>query len=813
MKKARFNVYLNKAPEVTSSVNFSTRDGTAKKNIHYRSKTGTLVFAPGETSKQILVDLVDTADTNNDLKFYVDLHQPDNLTIGKNFGEVNITGNNSVEQNWLNKFNYTYDLLRNTDNGFFGPPNGEKAFRIPYHARERAITIEAPDWTHQSVSETVSFWVKMEAWKTILSDDATGLNEAWSSIDDLWVPSAAAQPWGAYNVSAPAGFIADATSITDTPVHSESSFPVGHDPLAQALEAAYGNKHVYLMHWLIDVDGDYGFKNHDGSSTGVFINNFQRGPSEDGVATITHPCWENLNNGGHPLYGFLPIYTRSKDVYTDGSVNSFAAQANYSMAGDADVRAVANIHQTIMHSKASIPQNIKDGASKMADYIRYTLHDKYFKNIPNFSSTGCHYLLSWGAGFGVEIPSSGNSSGWGFRIGNSEIHHGYNGVDVAYAARINGELLPKATGAASMWTTSLNRQLELIRWLQSPEGPIAGGVTSSWRGSYLPPTDGRENATFYGLYYTYSPSWFNPPSNDWVGFQAWSLDRVAAVFIHATKKKNTENNLIANKCAIILDKFIKWFYSNCTISWENNKLEYPQGLIWTSPVIVDGQTATEKTPNYSDANPLASGVYQTGYEYLPSTKWPGENPDYSSFWDPSKVPNPNLHCKINSETLGWDPGVGAGLAQVLIQYTHAKVLQGLSLSDTIPGTTIAYQDVLVMAADMLTFIWDNRDEYGFGFKQKMDYTRIRDKIWIPPEFGTGYMPRGDKLKHNETTFASARKALYETTAEWDDLNSWLDGEKAEPPKIKFHRFWNGAEVAVGFAMLQKYFPSVKSSKT
>ena len=53
--------------------------------------------------------------------------------------------------------------------------------------------------------------------------------------------------------------------------------------------------------------------------------------------------------------------------------------------------------------------------------------------------------------------------------------------------------------AQTDWTTSLDRQLEFYRWLQSAEGGIAGGATNSWSGRYLAPPAG--TTTFYGMCY------------------------------------------------------------------------------------------------------------------------------------------------------------------------------------------------------------------------------------------------------------------------------------------------------------------------
>ena len=802
MKQARFTVTLSKASTLPVTVAYATEDGTATAPTFYTAKTGTLTFAPGELKKSILIPVVDPLPAGTTTAtFKVRITDPTNATISLAVGTITLGKDVKL---WLDRFTFTYDLLLDNANGYFGPPTGTKAYQFPYHARERAIIVEAPDWTHESVSETVSFWVKMEAWKTILTGDVSGLDKAWQSIETHWIPNATGQPWGDYTPESPAAYVPDALRLEDTPMASSTDKTAGADPLYAGLAAAYGTKAVYLMHWLIDVDGDYGFKNPDGSRTGVFVNNYQRGPVEDGLATITHPCYDDFANGGNSTFGWQSIYGRSIDMYPDGDENLYSKQANYSMAGDADVRAVGNIHQAVaLAESSSVSTALKAKASKMADYIRYTLYDKYFIG----DAAGCHYLLSWGCGFGVGLPVEGApASYWGFRIGNSEIHHGYNGIDVAYAARAGGDLNPLAEGAKEMWSVSLDRQLELLRWLQSPEGPIAGGVTSSWRGRYEVPTDGRQNATFHGLYYNHSPSWFNPPSNNWIGFQAWSLDRVAAVYVHAAMKSDEDNKSIAFRCGVILDKFIAWLMDVTQIDLAANTLEYPINTRWTSDTIISGQTATQPSAKYYGLpeNPSIAGP--DVYEYLPTKTWPGSSPDYASFWkNDGTVPNPNLHCVVTER--GWDPGTASGFAQVLVQYCHAKKLIDGNLEGSIPSTAIKYTDVLQLGVDMLEFLWNNQTSHGFGSSGLMALTRLDDKLWIPSEFGTGYMPTGEIVANGVTTFASLRATMYQSTPEWPALRAWLDSDRTGPaPEITYHRFWNGSEAACGFGMLHKYFP-------
>lgn len=809
MAKAVFKIQLDRTYNEPVTVHYKTTDGTAKDGINYVGTSGIAVIPSGQLHKDIEISVIGNPGAS-DLICYMDASSATNATIIRPRGILVIPAN-SAASFWKSKFDFTYNLLTDINNGYFGPKTGPNAYMTPYHAKERAIIVEAPDWTHESVSETASFWVKLEAWNSILGNGVSGLAKAWDSIERVWIPSGPNQPTGDYDPEGAADYIPDAFRLQDTPVNSSIAQVQPRDPIAAGLERAYGTKDVYLMHWLIDVDGDYGFHNADGSKVNVYINNYQRGPVEDGMATITHGCVDDWANGGGP-FGFQPIYNRSLPVYPDAaSPHAYSKSASYSMAGDADVRVVGNSYLALRHS--TLPANLKAKASKMADYIRYTLFDKYFQPIPGYSGEGCHYLLSWGCGFGVGLPTTPSEpSYWGFRIGNSEVHHGYNGVDVAYAARTGQELEPLATGSGAVWNISLDRQLEMIRWLQSPEGPIAGGVTSSWRGRYETPDDGRQNATFYGMYYNYSPSWFNPPSNNWTGFQAWGLQRVSEVFIHATERRtNTDEASIAHRCEVILDKFMPWFVNNCEISLADNTLSYPVVNKWGADAPIVGKTATKPSGKFVGLPENPPVVTPDLYEYLPSLTWPGTNPNYGNFWsNDNGVPNPNLHCETIER--GWDPGTASGFAQILLQYCYAKSLTK-SMTSTIPGTTITYQKVLQLAADIMEFLWLNKTPDGYSNPEKIGDKRMDDILWIPPEFGSHRMPNGEVLANGQTTFLSMRHSFYSQDPAYPKLRAWLDNG-ADPdnkPVVSYHRFWNGADVAVGFAMLEKYFPNIRPS--
>lgn len=68
-----FGVYLSAASDLLVTVNYYTYDGDALAGQDYVSASGTLTFAPGETTKTITVDVIGDTIPEADEVFYVDL--------------------------------------------------------------------------------------------------------------------------------------------------------------------------------------------------------------------------------------------------------------------------------------------------------------------------------------------------------------------------------------------------------------------------------------------------------------------------------------------------------------------------------------------------------------------------------------------------------------------------------------------------------------------------------------------------------------------------------------------------------------------
>ncbi|MFF0225393.1 glycoside hydrolase family 48 protein [Streptomyces sp. NPDC004629] len=462
-----------------------------------------------------------------------------------------------------------YGKITNPANGYFSPEG------IPYHSVETLI-VEAPDQGHETTSEAYSYLLWLQAMYGKVTGDWSKFNGAWDLMEKYMIPTHADQPTNSfYNASKPATYAPELDTPNEYPARLDTSIPVGSDPIAGELKSAYGTDDVYGMHWIQDVDNIYGYGNEPGTceagptATGPsYINTFQRGPQESVWETVPQPTCDAFKYGG--TNGYLDLFTGD---------SSYARQWKYTNAPDADARAVqaaywADVWAKAQGKGAAVSATVGK-AAKMGDYLRYAMYDKYFKKIGNCvgpsscpAGTGkdaSDYLLSWYYAWG---GASDPAAGWAWRIGSSHVHGGYQNPLAAYALSSYADLKPKSATGAADWAKSLDRQLEFYRWLQSSEGAIAGGATNSWQGRYATPPAG--TPTFYGMYYDWQPVYHDPPSNQWFGFQAWSMERVAEYY--------QQSGSAAAKT--VLDKWVKWALSQTTIN-PDGTYRIPSTLQWS----------------------------------------------------------------------------------------------------------------------------------------------------------------------------------------------------------------------------------------
>ncbi len=558
---------------------------------------------------------------------------------------------------------------------FYDPANGYfSADGSPHHSIETLI-VEAPDYGHESTSELYSYWVWLEVMNGRITRDWEPLTDVWDAIEQFIIPTNLDQPTNsAYDPSSPAAYASEFPLPENYPAPLLFNAPVGEDPVSSDLTAAYGSD-VYQMHWLLDNDNFYGYGNRgDGVSTPSYINTFQRGEQESVFETVPHPSWEAFNWGGPD--GYLPLFTVDQN---------YSKQWRYTSAPDADARAVQAMYWAMQYAneqESTISTDLLDKASKMGDYLRLAMFDKYFKPLGVQSATtgagqgynSAHYLMSWYISWGGAVDTS---AAWAFRISSSHCHFGYQNPIAAYALTQIDELKPKSQNGVTDWTESLKRQMEFYTWLQSDEGAIAGGATNSWNGNYSTYPAGK--STFYDMAYDNDPVYHDPGSGTWFGWQAWSMERVAEYY-YITNDPTAKN---------LMDKWATWVKSAVQ-------------LVGTDDFLI------------------------------PATlEWTGE-PDT---WNPSS-PGANSNLNVTITDYGKDLGVAASMAKALIYYAAAT--EKHATLDT------ASRDLAKEVLDRMWTKY--RDDKGLSSPEtRGDFKRIfEQEVYIPSGFN-GTMPNGDQI--------------------------------------------------------------------
>ncbi|HET8641248.1 MAG TPA: glycoside hydrolase family 48 protein, partial [Pseudonocardiaceae bacterium] len=595
---AGFNLTLSRQPSGNVTVTTARTSGDADLTVQ-TGATRTFTTTNWNVAQPVTLAAAEDTDNVNGTAVFTA------SAAGHTSATVNATEADNDQPVYTQRFLALYNKIKLPASGYFSSHNPP----IPYHSVETLI-VEAPDYGHVTTSEAYSYWIWLEAQYGRVTGDWTRFNQAWQSMETHIIPTAADQPGNnGYNPADPATYAPEFDLPSQYPSPLDAGVAAGTDPLAAELQTTYGTRDIYGMHWLLDVDNRYGYgRRGDGTGSPSYINTFQRGPQESVWETVPHPSWENFADGGPS--GFLPLFIQD---------SQYARQWRYTNAPDADARAIQAAYWALTWATgqgraADVSATIAK-AARMGDYLRYSMYDKYFKRIGNcVGPTTCpagtgkdsaHYLLSWYYAWGGATDGA-----WAWRIGSSPAHFGYQNPMAAYVLANVPALRPRSPSAVTDWSTSLQRQLEFYRWLQSAEGGIAGGATNSWAGRYATPPAG--SATFYGMFYDWRPVYHDPPSNQWFGMQVWSMQRVAELY-----------NLTGNAAArAVLDKWVAWAMANTT------------------------------------ANP-AAGTWQVPSEL----SWSGQ-PDT---WNPaSPGANAGLHVTVTSRNQ--DVGVTAALAKTLMYY-------------------------------------------------------------------------------------------------------------------------------------------------
>lgn len=702
---------------------------------------------------------------------------------------------------------------------------------IPYHAVEEVI-IEAPDYGHETTSEAMSYIVWIAAMRDNIAanhQDQVGtsvtntgeLSKAWKVMENM-IPTEQGTFWQSTE-QIKATQADECESPKDYPSKSNGQTKgTAANPMYSVLKSAYpSDKGVYLMHWLADVDNWYGY----GTGTSfTFINTFQRGENESCWETVPHPCVE-MKKFGNPQQGVKGLFNGESDV---------SEQYAYTNAPDAEDRALQGVFDANKWGVGDSAVNTLAG--KMGDELRNNFYDKYYQTIGESTTWteggvsgkgSAHFLRNWYTSWGGSL----GQYDWIWQIGCSHCHEFYQNPLAAYALVTEPSMSSnmKAADAVEDYTTSLERQMEFYLWLQSANGPIAGGATNSWNGRYEAYPAGI--STFHGMAYLEHPVYADPGSNHWIGNQVWAVQRLSELYYWVLKDgkgsvvKPGGMNLDA-ALEQILDKWVVWFLNN-TVLTENGDYYIPSNLNWT------GQ------------------------------------PDS---WSGSPSANSGLTCEITGYGNA-DLGCVSSLANTLIYYAKAKgataadiagfnessvgaaYKSGIDDANAKAGTTSysvgdakAPAAALYLAQQLCDRAWElGRDDIGLSRTEHNGSLArfFAQEVWVPTSY-QGTMPNGDAIKNGikfldiRSMYTDASKCMGgKTSTEAIDLvkklqaayekdvaagASWDSDVSASKPEgsaqlakftnvadveLHYHRFWHAGDELMALGVMAELYPDLK----
>lgn len=715
------------------------------------------------------------------------------------------------DDTYANRFMSLYaDVIEEgVENGYLSEQNGKQ---IPYHCVE-TLNVEAPDYGHETTSEAMSYLVWIASMRDHIvnqglttADNAPSssseLAKAWSNMETM-VPTTQTGFWEkAKSGQLSAQYCDEYDEPEDCPHPAEPS-NTGVNPIQQYFANAYSSdKGLYLLHWLADVNDWYGFNGATpGTESGsfTFINTFQRGEHESCWETVPFPCIEELK-WGNPQQGL-----KGGLFNTDSST---AAQYAYTNAPDAEDRAIQGVHNAIRWGNAD--SSVVTLAGKMGDELRNNFFDKYYKKISktttkNDPTTGyesAHYLRNWYTSWGGALDGS-----WAWQIGCSHAHEFYQNPLAAYALLADSDLnsAMKAENATKDYETSLARQLEFYLWLQSADGPIAGGATNSLHGryedyssgyTYTADPDGNGNprgesnklitATFYDMIYLEHPVYEDPGSNHWIGNQVWALQRIAELYYDVAVNGDGASNVkpagvsIEEACAQIMDRWVEWSLEN---------IKFDDEAIST----IEQYSGTTYTGDTEHAWAIPSSLIWYGQ---PNT------------WEGSIKNNDNLTCEI--EGYGQEVGSTASWANGLIYYAAAKGVDTNTSKST--EELIASSDVgekaLGYAKKMIDYQWAScRDDIGLTqVDTNGNLTRFFEQsVYVPSNY-TGTLPNGDQIKSG-ITFLDIR-TMYKNDPDYERLKAGYDAGDVSSVTWTYHRFWHEGDALMANGVMASLFPNL-----
>ncbi|MCM1132262.1 MAG: hypothetical protein NC340_02200, partial [Ruminococcus flavefaciens] len=715
---------------------------------------------------------------------------------------------NDANTSYAKMFESLYeDVITNGQaNGYLAQAtNGSGTFGVPYHSVE-TLCVEAPDYGHETTSEAMSYMAWITAMHDVLAKEglisgSTGdFEKGWHTMEAI-IPGWSVNAYGYGNTKYDTIFKQDRLKAdTATEEDDPSKYPASQNgvdainPIYDIMKSAYGSDNgYYLMHWLADVDNWYGFGEKSGQFT--FINTFQRGEQESCFETVPQPCLEELK------YGMTQMADQDngngiKAIFN--GINKVPKQYSFTNAPDAEDRAIQAAYFANQYGVGT--SEVSALAGKMGDQCRNDMFDKYYKAIGCWKSSGIntqssgldsqHFLMAWYTSWGGALTASYGDYSWAWQIGCSHSHQFYQNPLAAYALIQDDALKSgmKSSGAADDYKKSLQRQIEMYLWLQSADGPFAGGCTNSPGGKYE--NKSREggdirldvNSTFYDMAYVEHPVYADPGSNHWIGNQVWSTQRLAELYYYVQKNGDPTGQTyggltLEEALEALVSRWVEWFI-------ENTKFNY---------VAEDGTEMAYAIPSSLD--------------------WSGSPATWNQKYDPNA--NSGLTCTITGYGQG-DIGCVSSLCNTLIYYAAVHGVDASAATNPNGATTA--EQALFLANRLMSAQWNAaRDEIGIAYTDHNSnlYRVFEQEVYIPNGY-SGTMPDGSKLEPG-ATFSSIResyakdemyqaaKAYYEGNGEDNNGDGVVDISDYE---FTLHRFWHMGDALVTTGTMALLYPEV-----
>ncbi|HUQ32737.1 MAG TPA: Calx-beta domain-containing protein [Pyrinomonadaceae bacterium] len=196
---AVFTVTLSSVSSSAVTVNFATADGTAAAGSDYEARTGTLSFAPGETSKTITVAVNGDTSFESNETFFVNLSGATNASITDNQGVGTINNDDSLPTLSINDvtvtegnsgtINATFTATLSAPSSLaatvkYDTANGTATSGSDYQSSSGTLTF-APGETSKTISVTVNGDTSIEPDETFFVNLSNPTNATIADVQGI----------------------------------------------------------------------------------------------------------------------------------------------------------------------------------------------------------------------------------------------------------------------------------------------------------------------------------------------------------------------------------------------------------------------------------------------------------------------------------------------------------------------------------------------------------------------------------------------------------------------------------------------------